>query len=214
MIRQTTMVHNTILVVEDDRLILHTLAEGLRNAGYHVLEANSGEDAMRLCAQAHPHPYPDIALLDMRLPGMSGIDLAKWLKNTMDIPFLFLSAYSDLEAINKAAELGALGYLVKPLDMPQIIPSISMALRRSREMRQLQQTEINLSAALKTSRNISVAIGLCMERFEAGADEIFDALRAYCRDNRCKMADVAAQLVERHREIDLTPYLRAPGKPD
>lgn len=211
---ETTMARNTILVVEDDRLILHMLAEGLRNAGYHVLGADSGEDAMRLLAQAHPHPYPDIALLDMRLPGMSGIDLAQWLKNTMDIPFLFLSAYSDLEAVNKAVEFGALGYLVKPLDMPQILPSISTALQRSREMRQLQQTEINLSAALKTSRNLSVAIGLCMERFGAGADETFDALRAYCRDNRCKMVDVVAQLVERHQEIDLTPYLHASGKPD
>ena len=193
----------TILLVEDDRLILHMLARGLRNAGYHTLEADSGEDAMQICAETRP----DLALLDMRLPGMSGADFALWLKTTLDVPFLFLSASSDPEIVLKGAELGALGYLVKPLDMPQIIPSIKTALLRAQEIQQLHQTEISLCTALKTSRSISMAIGLCMEKFGIGADESFEALRAYCRSSREKMVDVADQIIKDRQGVDLTPYL-------
>lgn len=193
----------TILLVEDDRLILHTLAAGLRDAGYCILPADSAESAMRACVETRP----DLALLDMRLPGMSGSGLAFWLKNTLDVPFLFLSAYSDPETVRATAELGALGYLVKPLDIPQIIPSIETALRRGQEIHQLHQAEINLSIALKTSRNISIAIGCCMEKYGLGADESFEALRAYCRSNRLKMPEVADRFIRDGGGIDLTPHL-------
>ena len=197
-----------ILLVEDDRLILHTLARGLRDAGYHILEADSGESAMQICAEVRPN----LALLDVHLPGMSGIDFAQWLKTTLDVPFLFLSAYSDPEIVLKGAELGALGYLVKPLDIPQILPSIKTALLRAQEIQKLHQTEINLCTALKTSRSISMAVGLCMEKFGIGADESFEALRAYCRSNREKMVDVADKIIKDRQEIDLTPYL--PNHPE
>lgn len=193
----------TILLVEDDRLILHTLAAGLRDAGYRILQADSAERAMQICMEARP----DLALLDMRLPGMSGSDFAIWLKNTLDAPFLFLTAFSDPETVRATAELGALGYLVKPLDIPQIIPSIETALRRGQEIHELHQAEINLSIALKTSRNISIAIGCCMEKYGLGADESFDALRAYCRSKRMKMPDVADQFIRDRGEIDLAPFL-------
>lgn len=192
-----------ILLVEDDRLILHTLATGLRDAGYCVLEADSAESAMLACTETKP----DLALLDMRLPGMSGSGFAVWLKNTLDVPFLFLSAYGDPETVRAAAEFGALGYLVKPLDIPQIIPSIETALLRGQEIHKLHQAEINLSIALKTSRNISIAIGLCMEKYGIGADESFEALRAYCRSNREKMLDAAERIIRGERGIDLSPHL-------
>jgi len=187
-------------------LILHTLAQGLSDAGYHVLEAESGEDAIQVCTQEN---HPDLALLDMRLTGMSGIDFAQWLKITLGIPFLFLSAYDDPEIVADAAELGALGYLVKPLNIPQILPSIRTALQRAEEIQKLQQAEIDLSTAMKTSRTISMAIGLLMERFGTREDETFDAMRAYCRSNRKKMIEVAAKIIENRQQIDLSSYLPA-----
>lgn len=192
-----------ILLVEDDRLILHTLAAGLRDAGYRILEADSAERAMQACMEIRP----DLALLDMRLPGMHGADFARWLKNTLDVPFLFLTAYGDPETVRKAAESGALGYLVKPLDIPQIIPSVKTALLRGQEIQKLRQAEFNLSIALKTSRSISMAVGLCMEQYGIGADESFEALRAYCRSNRMKMPDAADRVIRNRGGIDLAPYL-------
>jgi len=196
-------VDTTILLVEDDRLVLHTLSRGLHDAGYRILEADSSERAMQLCSDNQP----DLALLDMRLSGMSGIDFARWLKTSLGIPFLFLSAYNDTKTVGDAAELGALGYLVKPLDVQQILPAIQTALQRAEEIKQLQQAELDLSTALKTSRSISMAIGLLMQRFGTGSDETFEALRAYCRSNRKRMADLAEQIVEHRLEIDLTTYL-------
>lgn len=196
----------TILLVEDDLLILHTLAKGLHDAGYRILEADSGESAIQLCSE---ESRPDLALLDMRLPGMSGIDFARWLKRTLDVPFLFLSAYGDQEIVTEAVELGALGYLVKPLDVPQILPSLAAALRRAQEIQRLRQTEIDLCSTLKTSRAISMAIGLLMERLGVGADETFEALRAYCRSNRKKMDEVANQIIANRIDFDLSPYLEA-----
>lgn len=196
-----------LLLVEDDLLILHTLAKGLRDAGYRTLEADSGESAIQLCLEER---RPDLALLDMRLGDMTGIEFARWLRNTLDVPFLFLSAYGDSKIVTEAAELGALGYLVKPLDIPQILPSITAALQRAQEIQKLQQAEIDLGAALKTSRTTSMAIGLLMERLGTGADETFEALRTYCRSNRRKMIEVAGQIVENRQQIDLTPYFPAP----
>jgi len=199
---------NSILLVEDDRLVLHTLALGFRNAGYHILEADSGEAAMRLCAKHRP----DLALLDMNLPGMSGLDFAQWLKTTLGVPFLFLSAYGDTKTVTTAAELGALGYLVKPLDIHQVLPSIKTALLRGQEIQKLHQTELDLSTALKTSRNISIAIGLCMEKYAVGADDSFNALRSYCRSKREKIADVADQVIKDRHSIDLTAHLSVQKK--
>ena len=193
----------TILLVEDDRLVLHTIARGLKAAGFRILEAESGETAMQLCLKNRP----DLAVLDMRLADMSGIEFAQWLKSTLGVPFLFFSAYDDLQIVEDAAKLGALGYLVKPLDVPQMLPTIRTALQRAQEIQRLQQAEIDLSTALKTSRSISMAIGLLMQRFEIGADASFEALRAYCRSNRMRMIDVAIQIVERNQMVDLVPYL-------
>lgn len=194
----------TILLVEDDRLVLHTLSRGLRDAGYCVLEADSAELAMQLCTGS----TPDLALLDMRLAGMSGLDFARWLKSTLAVPFLFLSAYNDSSAVGAAAELGSLGYLVKPLDVSQILPAIHTALQRAAEIKKLRQAELDLNAALKTSRSISMAIGLLMQRYGCDADATFAALRAYCRTHRKRMSDVADQLIEHRSEVDLTQYLK------
>ncbi len=193
----------TILLVEDDRLVLHTLAKGLCDAGFRVMAADSGEMAMQQCSSRRP----DIALLDMSLDGMSGIDVAKWLKTTMDVPYMFLSAYGDQEIVGSAADIGALGYLVKPLAVQQILPAIRTALKRADEIQKLQQAELDLSTALKTSRSISMAIGFLMQHFDTGADETFEAFRAYCRSNRKRMVNVAEQIVEHSQEVDLTPFL-------
>ena len=192
----------TILLVEDDRLVLHTLTKGLGDAGFLVMAADSGEMAMQLCSSQRP----DIALLDMHLDGISGIDVAKWLK-TMDIPYMFLSAYGDQEIVGAAADIGALGYLVKPLGVQQILPAIRTALKRAEEIQKLQQAELDLSTALKTSRSISMAIGFLMQHFDTSADETFEAFRAYCRSNRKRMVDVAEQIVELNQEVDLTHFL-------
>jgi two-component system, response regulator PdtaR len=131
------------LLADDDRLVLATLTEGLRRAGYTVLDAAGGDEAIRLACEHKP----DLAILDMRMPGRDGLAVARWLCEHTDCPFLFLSAYGDTEVVSAAVQAGALGYLVKPLDVQQILPSIEAALNRGRELRALLEEEAQLSAA-------------------------------------------------------------------
>jgi response regulator NasT len=109
-----------LLIADDDRLVLATLGRGLRAAGYSTREAASGEEALRLAAEC----APDLALLDVRMPGVSGLEVARRLAAEGRVPFLFLSAYGDEEIVEQAAEHGALGYLVKPLDVAQVVPAL------------------------------------------------------------------------------------------
>ena len=137
-----------ILVADDDALVLATLSAGLRELGYTVSEASSGMEAVRICDEENP----DLAILDMRMPGMSGIEAARQIVTTSRVPFIFLSAFDDADIVEQAIAEGALGYLVKPVSAPQIVPTIEAALSRSSDMDSLKQKEENLSAALNASR--------------------------------------------------------------
>ncbi len=115
-----------ILVVDDDRLVLATVTHGLAQAGYEVIDADNGDDAI-LLAREH---RPALALLDIRMEGKSGFDVAETLRDAYRIPFMFLSAFADEQTLAKVKELGALAYLVKPLDVGQIVPSVEAAFAR------------------------------------------------------------------------------------
>ncbi|MBI2733737.1 MAG: response regulator [Aquabacterium sp.] len=112
-----------ILVVDDDRLVLATLTHGLAQAGYEVIDADNGDDAILLARQHKP----ELALLDIRMEGKSGFDVAVYLRDYCQIPFMFLSAFADEATIKQVKELGALTYLVKPLDIQQIVPAVEAA---------------------------------------------------------------------------------------
>ncbi|OGA21721.1 MAG: hypothetical protein A3I02_15360 [Betaproteobacteria bacterium RIFCSPLOWO2_02_FULL_67_26] len=180
-----------ILVVDDDRLVLAALSEGLRSAGYRVTGSASGDDALVIAER----DAPDLALLDVRMPGMDGIELGRRLREQRGVPFLYLSAFGDLEVVKQAAEEGALGYLVKPLDIQQIVPSIEAALTRAAEIRKLRQSEDQLSTALAGSREISMAVGLLMMRDRINREQAFDLLRGNARSQRRPIAEVAGELL-------------------
>jgi len=112
-----------ILVVDDDRLVLATLTHGLAQAGYAIIDADNGDDAI-LLAREH---RPDLALLDIRMEGKSGFDVAAYLRDYCQMPFMFLSAFSDDETVAQVKALGAVAYLVKPLDIRQIVPAVEAA---------------------------------------------------------------------------------------
>jgi len=181
-----------VLIADDDRLVLATLASGLREAGYTILEASDGEEAIRLCEEQQP----DITILDIRMPGMDGIETARCLQDLTGTPFLMLSAYGDGDLVEKATDLGALGYLVKPIDVEQIIPTIEAALKQSALFKNLQNSESRLVSALKNDQATSTAVGVLMERHRLSRDAAFEKLRNHARSQRCKLTDVADELVK------------------
>lgn len=184
------MTQSHLLLVEDDLLILRTMARGLGAAGYRVSEAESGEEAMLLCADTRP----DLAVLDVNMPGISGLELGRWLAER-DIAFMFLTAYDDEAFVREAQQAGALGYLVKPIDVPRIVPSLETALARAHDLAVMRESEEKLVAALQNSREISTAIGLLMERHSESAETAFERLRSEARGQRRKVREVAQDLL-------------------
>lgn len=161
-----------LLVADDDRVVLFTLAEGLREAGFEVIEARDGLRALELCLGV----APDLALLDIRMPGLDGLELARRLRSETSVPFLFLTAYDDEDLVREAVKLGALGYLVKPLDVPRLVPM--------------------LRAALDSNRHIGTAVGIAMRTWNLDQRAAFERLRKYARDRSEKLVDVARAVVE------------------
>lgn len=186
-----------LLVVDDDRLVLATLSKGLKYAGFAVTEAYSGEQALQLLQDL----TPDLAILDISMPGVSGLEVARQLRAETQVPFIFLTAYGDEETVKEATESGAVGYLVKPIDTAQLIPAIKAGLARAADIVELQRNEAHLNQALESSREISIAIGIIMERARLDHDRAFQALRAQARRTRRQVQDLAKSLIAAHETL-------------
>lgn len=140
-------------------------------------------------------PY-DLAILDIRLPDTTGIELARSLRRLRNLPSLFFSAYDDLAQIDEAVAEGGLGYLIKPVTPRQLMPAIEAALARARDLRALLQTKERLEDAVDAARNTSTAVGILMERRRLGRDEAFQYLRAEARNQRRPIEALAGCVVK------------------
>ena len=188
-----------LLVVDDDRLVLANLADGLEQAGYAVSRAATGEEAIRICAEAPP----DLVIMDLCLPGLSGIETARKIRQTSKTPVLFLSAYDTEDLVKEAVADGGLGYLVKPVRLNQLLISVKGALARAADIEVLEATEERLLVALKGDRNVGVAIGILMERHRLTAAEAFETLRGKARARQRKLGEVAAEIVAAGETLSL-----------
>jgi len=180
-----------VLFVDDDLLVLSTLSEELCLHGYEVKAAACGQEALRLAAEYRP----DIALLDMRMPDMSGEEVARELYARFGVPSLFLSAYGDPETVALATAAGAFGYLVKPLDVSQIVPAIGAALGQAEESERQRRYGARLAQALVTSRETGAALGVIMERKRLNLEQSYDLLRRLARSRRRKVTEIAHELL-------------------
>ncbi|CAM5452606.1 ANTAR domain-containing response regulator [Thauera mechernichensis] len=181
----------TVLIVDDDRVIVNLLAEGLRDFGYAVSTAVSGEEALeRVKDQSF-----DLGVLDMRMPGMCGIELARSLGAGGGPPFVFLSAFGDESVVREAAEAGAMGYLIKPVDIPQLVPFIEASMARAREIADLRATAGHLEKALSVEQQTRTAVGILMVKKGLDRKEAFDFLRLRARSQRRRVGDLAEELI-------------------
>ncbi|WP_322404008.1 ANTAR domain-containing response regulator [Massilia luteola] len=182
-----------ILVVDDDPILLDYLVTVLDHAGYDTVKAASAAEALQRVAEREADIA--LALLDISMPGMSGLELALRLREHTSVAFMFLSSVDDAETARQAASHGAVGFVVKPVDAARLLPSFESALARADEIRQLRRTEANLNAALASGRETSLAVGLLMTRFQTDRNTAFEVLRDHARSTRRKINEVAEQLV-------------------
>ncbi len=181
-----------LLVADDDRLILATVSNNLRQAGYTVYEAENGAQAIDICKQHQP----DLAILDIRMPGIDGIETGRQVQQKTGTPFIIFSAYgSDQDTINRAISCGALGYLVKPIDPEQMIPAIETAIQRAKDLSVLYSNKSKLVESLNSNRTTSTAVGIIMERHKLSKESAFESLRSSARQSREKIEKVATEIV-------------------
>ncbi|WP_367846856.1 ANTAR domain-containing response regulator [Rhodoferax sp. WC2427] len=181
-----------ILLVDDDRLVLATLAASLARAGYAVSTAKSSVEAEEMLACGR---RPNLVILDVRMPGQSGLFLAERLRELDHIPFLMLSAYSDERIVQLAIAQGALAFLVKPIDEAQLLPAIEAALARADELNKLRTTHKQLQDALDSERSINVAVGVTMMQYRLERGTAFEQLRRAARSRSMRLVDIAAEVV-------------------
>ena len=170
-----------ILVVDDDRLVLATVMHGLSSAGYEVIDADNGDDAILLARQHRP----DLALLDIRMDGKSGFDVAEYLREVGHTPFVFLSAFSDEATVAKVKQLGALAYLVKPLEVGQIVPTVDAAFERARAMAQAPAVRVlGIEGSADDAQDalhqtVALAVGVLMHRFSQSRGDALARLKRH-----------------------------------
>ena len=163
-----------ILVAEDETIIRLDLRDLLERAGYEVVaEARDGEEAVSLARELEP----DLAVMDVKMPRLDGIDAARQMLEERPIPIVMLTAFGQRELVDRAAEAGVFGYLVKPFREQDVIPAIETAKARHEELQAVRAEADSLSEALVARKAIERAKGLLMEKEKLSEDDAFARLR-------------------------------------
>ena len=163
-----------ILIAEDETIIRLDLRELLENAGFEVCaEAKDGVEAVELAASTQP----ELAILDVKMPRLDGIDAARRILEEHPIPIVMLTAYGQDELVSRAVEAGVFGYLVKPFREADLLPAIKTARARHEELAALRDEAESLSEALAARKSIERAKGLLMAKEGLTEQEAFERLR-------------------------------------
>ncbi len=163
-----------ILIAEDETIIRLDLRELLERAGFEVCaEARDGLEAVELAGSEQP----DLAVLDVKMPRLDGIEAARRILAERPIPIVMLTAYGQDELVSRAVEAGVFGYLVKPFRESDLLPAIGVARARHEELAALRSEAESLAEALAARKSIERAKGLLMAREALTEQEAFERLR-------------------------------------
>jgi two-component system, response regulator PdtaR len=163
-----------VLVAEDETIIRLDLKDLLERSGFEVCaEARDGEEAVALARSEQP----DVAIMDVKMPKLDGIEAARRILDERPIPIVMLTAYGQDELVQRAAEVGVFGYLVKPFREQDLVPAIRTARARHEELAALREEAESLAQALAARKAIERAKGLLMTRESLSEQEAFERLR-------------------------------------
>jgi two-component system, response regulator PdtaR len=163
-----------VLIAEDETIIRLDLRDVLERAGHEVCaEARDGEEAVAL-AQSE---QPELAILDVKMPRLDGIEAARRILAERPIPIVMLTAYGQEELVARAVEAGVFGYLVKPFRETDLLPAIQTARARHAELEAMRDEAESLAEALATRKVVERAKGILMEREGLSENDAFVRLR-------------------------------------
>lgn len=183
-----------VVIAEDEAIIRLDLKELLQEEGYEVVgETGRGDEAVELVRDHRP----DLAILDIKMPGMDGLTAARHIADGRLAAVLILTAFSQRELIEQARDAGALAYLVKPFQKGDLIPAIEVALGRFGEMVALEREVGNLTERLEARKTVDRAKGLLMDEHGMTEQEAWRFIQSQAMSQRIKIYDIAAKVVDR-----------------
>jgi len=182
----------TVLVAEDESLIRMDIVETLGDLGFEVIaEAADGLEAVEL-AKAK---LPDLIVMDIKMPNLDGISAAEQLQS-LRIPIVLLTAFSQRELVERASEAGAMAYLVKPFSPNDLLPAIEIAWSRHQQIVALETEIADLSERFETRKLVDRAKGLLNEKMNLTEPEAFRWVQKASMDRRLTMHEVALTIID------------------
>ncbi len=182
-----------LLIAEDEAIIRLDLKEMLEEEGYEVVgEAADGEAAIRLARENDP----DLVIMDVKMPGMDGLAAAEKIVAEQLSAVLILTAFSQRDLVQRAAEAGAMGYLVKPFQKTDLMPAIDIALARHAQLSAVRKESGDLAEQLETRKAVDKAKGRLMDGKGMSEAEAFRHIQKRAMDERRSMRDIAEEFLK------------------
>lgn len=184
-----------ILIADDEPIIRLDLKKMLEEIGYEcVAEAGDGAKAV----ESARNLSPDLVILDIMMPEMDGIDAAKLIDQEKIAPVILLSAYSQVDLVNRAKEAGVFSYLVKPFKMADLVPAIEIAMSRWQEMLELEKEAKDFEDKLETRKAVDRAKGILMDQYGLKEQEAFRRIQVQSMNTRKSMREIAEAIIIAH----------------
>lgn len=181
-----------ILIGDDESIRLLSLRQQLQALGHRVVaEATNGAEAVTLAAVTQP----DLAILDIKMPEVDGIEAARQITRDRPIPIILLTAYSEAGLVERAAQANIAAYLMKPVAEEDLLPAITLALIRFRQFEALRREVNDLREALEARKVIERAKGILMRRLNLSEEEAFRRLQRQSQDSNRRLAQVAEAII-------------------
>jgi AmiR/NasT family two-component response regulator len=181
-----------VLVAEDETIVRLDLRGLLEGAGFEVCEARNGIEAVE---QARTEK-PDLAVLDVKMPELDGIDAARTILEERPIPIVIVTAYGQGALVARAVEVGVFGYLVKPFREQDLVPAIATARARFEELRTVREQADSLADALEARKAVERAKGILMEKQGLTEQAAFERLRSASQSTGRPMRSIAEAIIQ------------------
>jgi response regulator NasT len=182
-----------VVIAEDEAIIRMDLRETLEEEGYDVIgETGRGDQAVELVRALQP----DLAILDIKMPGMDGLEAARIINGEKICGVLMLTAFSQREIVEQARDAGALAFLVKPFQKSDLIPAIEVAMGRFKELRSLTGEIDALGEQLESRKVVDRAKGALMDETGMSESDAFSFIQRTAMSERTRMRDVADRILD------------------
>jgi len=189
-----------VVIAEDEAIIRMDLRETLEEEGYDVVgETGRGDEAVEMVRALRP----DLVILDIKMPGMDGIEAARIINGEKICGILILTAFSQREVIEQARDVGALAYLVKTFQKSDLVRAIEVAIGRFGELRSLTGEIDALGEQLENRKIVERAKGVLMDQHQMSEQEAFTYIQREAMKNRRKMRDVADHVLDGSLQPDV-----------